>query len=253
MSWIFLLLPFIFFMSCGDLLDEEAPKPPEKLSGYFTLSETFPKVSLKWDKSISDDVSEYHIFRSQSNDFSFDSIAIVKPPVQLYKDTTINWLDSVYYKVRSRDRAGNVGSFSEPLEIFCYKAGGNWEIINFDSSYLCVNPQTNATPEIFRLVLGTPFETLGDTSGIMDFNQVFLDTALWTGGGWMYYTYKVLEAGNDTSGFDTVTYANTIAPEYFTIDLSEPEGGTIIFDSGRYGSIYLEHTVKSCNGDNLFP
>ncbi len=136
MSKIFLLLSLILFVSCGDLLDEEPPMPPEKLSGYFTLSETLPKVSLKWDKSISDDVSEYHIFRSQSNDFSFDSIAIVKPPVQLYKDTTINWLDSVYYKVRSRDRAGNVGSFSEPLEIFCYKAGGNWEIINFDSSII---------------------------------------------------------------------------------------------------------------------
>ena len=34
---------------------------------------TFPNTSLKWDKSISDDVSEYHIFRSmQSNDMSFE-------------------------------------------------------------------------------------------------------------------------------------------------------------------------------------
>ena len=48
-------------------------------------------------------------------------------------------------------------------------------------------------------------------------------------------------------------YANTIAPEYCSIDLSGPESGIITFDSDKYESILLEHAQTACNGDSLFP
>ena len=59
-------------MSCGDLLDEEPPTRPRKLGAYFTMSDNKPRVHLSWDKPSSDDISEYHIFRSMNNSSSFD-------------------------------------------------------------------------------------------------------------------------------------------------------------------------------------
>ena len=80
-----------------------------------------------------------------------------------------------------------------------------------------------------------------------------LDTNYWISSGWMYYTYSVLEFSEDSTSYDTVTYANTVAPEYCTIVLSDPEGGSITFDSENYDTIVLKHTQTACNGDSLFP
>ena len=69
----------------------------------------------------------------------------------------------------------------------------------------------------------------------------------------MYYTYEVVEKSEDSLSIDTVTYANTIAPEYCTMDLSEPGSGLISFYSEDFTDISLVHDLTSCEGEALFP
>jgi hypothetical protein len=87
----------------------------------------------------------------------------------------------------------------------------------------------------------------------MDFTEIVIDTNQFSGSGWMYYTLEVVEQSEDSLSVDTVTYANTIAPEYYTINLSEPGSGLISFYSEDFSDISLIHNLTSCEGDTLFP
>ena len=98
-----------------------------------------------------------------------------------------------------------------------------------------------------------PLDSVGDTNGIMDFTEIVIDTNQFSGSGWMYYTLEVVEQSEDSLSVDTVTYANTIAPEYYTINLSEPGSGLISFYSEDFSDISLIHNLTSCEGDTLFP
>ena len=69
----------------------------------------------------------------------------------------------------------------------------------------------------------------------------------------MYYTLEVVKELDDSLSVDNVTYANTVAPEYCTIDLSEPNSGLISFYSEDFTDISLMHDLTSCEGDTLFP
>ena len=66
-------------------------------------------------------------------------------------------------------------------------------------------------------------------------------------------TFEVVEESADSLSIDTVTYANTVAPEYCTINLSEPGSGLISFYSEDFADISLIHDLTSCEGDTLFP
>jgi len=246
-------ISFSFIIMNCQLIDEEPPSAPFGLKGYFTMANDQARIHLSWEKPPVDDIGEYHLFRSIDQGISFDSLDKVLYPTHDYEDTSIIWLENIYYKVRAKDQSTNIGVFSDSIFIFCYKPGGNWAIQGFDSLFLCIDPINYATPEMFRLELNQPLATIGDTAGIMDFPEMILDTNYWTATGWMYYTYSVLEISEDSINYDTVMYANTIAPEYCSIDLSGPESGVITFDSDKYESILLEHAQTACNGDSLFP
>ena len=69
----------------------------------------------------------------------------------------------------------------------------------------------------------------------------------------MYYTLDVVEKTDDSLSIDTVNYANTIAPEYCTIDLSEPNSGLISFYSEDFTDISLVQVLTSCEGNTFFP
>ena len=247
------ILVIILFASCAEIFDEEPPNSPGNLRGYFTMADDQPKVHLSWEGPSNDDVSEYHVFRSIGDVTSFESLAKVSGANTMFDDTSVIWLENIYYKVRAEDPSANVGEFSDSIFVYCYKPGGNWTLGGYDSLHLCVDPRTYSTPEVFRLILDMPLDSIGDTAGIMDFTEIVLDTNAWTGTGWMYYTYSVVEMSDDSLNTDTVTYANTVAPEFCMIDLSEPTTGSIIFDSNDYESIILTHDVTSCDGDSLFP
>ena len=147
---------------------------------------------------------------------SFEILDKVSYPVHDYEDTSIVWLENIYYKIRAMDRSTNVGNFSDSIFIFCYKPSGNWEVQDHDSLFLCIDPTSYSTPEMFRLVLDQPLVAIGDTAGIMDFPEMILDTNYWISTGWMYYTYSVLEVSEDSTSYDTVTYANTVAPLFLS-------------------------------------
>ena len=253
MSRIPFYLTIIFCSSCSELLDENSPGRPVNLIGYFTISENNPRVNLSWNGPSDNDVSEYQIFKSIDQGATFNMVGKVEGNLYSYEDTSTIWLDNIYYKVRAKDNYDNSGEFSDSMFVTCYKPGGNWKLNGLDSVYLCVDPNTYSTPEVFRLKLEMPLDSVGDTAGVMDFTEMVIDTFQFTGSGWMYYTYLVVEMSQDSLSIDTVTYANTIAPEYCTIDLSDPETGIIAFDSGMFEDIVLAHDLRSCQGDSLFP
>ena len=253
MSKIPLSLIVIFCFSCSGLLDEKSPAKPINLVGYFTMSENTPRVNISWNSPSDDDVSEYQIFKSIDQGTTFEMVGKVGGNLFDYEDTSTIWLDNIYYKVRAKDNYDNIGEFSDSMFVTCYKPGGNWKVVGLDSIYLCVDPGTYSTPEVFRLELQMPLDSLGDTAAVMDFTEISVDTFQFSGSGWMYYTYLVVEMSQDSLFMDTVTYANTVAPEFCTMDLSDPSTGKITFDSGMYEDILLVHDLTSCQGDSLFP
>jgi len=263
-----ILLFYLLIAGC-DLIDEDPPKVPTNIRGYFTVTPTMndttidekdttiinynPKIHISWKESVSDDIDEYHVFRSTDQGNSFDSLGAVPGNVNIFEDYSVVWLETFGYKIRAQDESLNIGLFSDSVFIECFKPGGNWSLGGYDSIQICIDPVTYSTPEMFQVVVSQTLASVNDTAGIMDFPEIALDTNQWMGNGWMYYTYSVLEMAEDSSVYDTVTYANTIAPEYCTIDLSDPVSGSISFDSGKYETIQLVHTLMACNGDSLFP
>tara|TARA_S200000501_G_scaffold353318_1_gene373012 strand:+ start:452 stop:1210 length:759 start_codon:yes stop_codon:yes gene_type:complete len=246
--WLLLLL-----IGCSGLLDETPPSPPYNLKGYFTLTQNNPRVNLSWTHSVDDDISIYQVFKSVDEGASFEYLGESGSSMNSYVDTATLWLENIFYKVRAKDGYDNIGEFSDSVFITCYKPAGNWKIEGKDSTFICVDPSTYSTPEVFRLNLEMPLDSIGDTNGIMDFTEIVIDTIQFSGSGWMYYTFEVVEESADSLSVDTVIYANTIAPEYCTINLSEPGSGLISFYSEDFADISLIHDLTSCEGDTLFP
>jgi hypothetical protein len=242
---------FLFLISCDT--DEEAPLQPTNIRGYYTMAQSNPRIHMAWNYPMDDDIQEYHIFRSINNGVSFDYLDKVFHPNNFYEDTSIAWLDDFGYKIRAKDNSGNIGSFSDSIFINCFKPGGNWMLSLFDSLYICIDPLSYQTQEMFQVILSNNLETVTDTIKIMDFPSVQLDTNSWTANGWMYLTYMTLEISSDSVNYDTVTYSNTVAPEYFTIELNNPALGIISFSSETYNNLELMHSLKGCDGEALFP
>ena len=243
----------LLIVGCSGLLDETPPSPPYNLKGYFTLTQNNPRVNLSWTHSVDDDISTYQVFKSIDEGVNFEYLGESGSNMNSYVDTATLWLENIFYKVRAKDSYDNIGEFSDSVFITCYKPAGNWKIESKDSTFICVDPITYSTPEVFRLNLEMPLDSIGDTNGIMDFTEIVIDTNQFSGSGWMYYTLEVVEQSEDSLSVDTVTYANTIAPEYCTINLSEPGSGLISFYSEEFSDISLIHNLTSCEGDTLFP
>ena len=85
----------------------------------------------------------------------------------------------------------------------------------------------------------------------MVFSESNLDSLFWDGVGWMTFTYSVLELNTLNGEYDTITINKL--PEYYSIDLSNPDSGLISFFSGLYDTVWLNHTLTDCGGDSLFP
>jgi len=81
--------------------------------------------------------------------------------------------------------------------------------------------------------------------------ESYLDSINWVGNGWMIYNYTVFEFNEDSSGLETVNYGRL--PEYYSINLSNPDLGTISFSSGDYDTIHLVHSLNDCDGEKFFP
>jgi hypothetical protein len=245
------LIVFLLFVGCD--IDEDAPDYPTGLRGFFTLKNGNPRIQISWYESASDDVSEYHIFRTTDLGQSFDSLSKVGGSVLSFSDTTISWQESFGYKIRAKDQSTNTGEFSDSIFIECYKPSGNWIFSNYDSTTICVLPVSYSIPSTIYLDMGNnTLSTVFDTIAQMTLSsESYLDSINWIGNGWMIYNYTVLEFNEDSSGLDTVNYGRL--PEYYSINLSNPDSGTISFSSGDYDTIHLVHSLNHCDGEKFFP
>lgn len=246
------LCPFIictFFICCD--LDEDPPNIPINLRGYFTLSESNPRIHISWKAPLNNDVKEYHVFKTSDNGLTFDSLDLVSESFTFYEDTSIVWMEKFGYKIRAKDYSTNIGEFSDSIFINCFKPGGNWMLNSYDSIKLCVDPLTYQTEETFQLDYNNGF--LNDTLKLMDFPSIQLDTTTWSSNGWMYLTILTLKISSDSLTYDTIVFANTIAPEYYSISLENPDEGKIKFNSELFEDITLFHSLEGCDGVELFP
>ena len=246
-----LFIVFLLLASCD--LDEDAPDYPTGLRGFFTLKNGKPRIQINWYESTSDDVAEYHIFRSTDLGQSFDSLSKVGGSDLSFSDTTISWQESFGYKIRAKDQSTNTGEFSDSIFIECYKPSGNWAFPKYDSTTVCVLPTNYSIPSTIYLNLGNDtLASIYDTVAEMTLSsESYLDSTNWIGNGWMLYNYTVLEFNGDSSGLETASY--TRLPEYYFINLSNPDSGKISFSSGNYDTIHLIHSLNNCDGGKFFP
>ena len=129
------LIAFLLIISCD--IDEDAPDYPTGFRGLFKLKNGKPRIQINWYESASDDVAEYHIFRSTDLGQSFDSLSKVGGSDLSFSDTTISWQESFGYKIRAKDQSTNIGEFSDSIFIECYKPSGNWAFPKYDSTTVC--------------------------------------------------------------------------------------------------------------------
>ena len=101
-------ISFSFLIFNCQLIDEEPPSAPVGLKGYFTMGNDQARIHLSWEKPPVDDIKEYHIFRSMDQGASFDSLDKVSFPIQDYEDTSIIWLENIFYKIRAKDQSTNL-------------------------------------------------------------------------------------------------------------------------------------------------
>ena len=88
-----LLRKLSFFIACTIFLccdlDEDAPSIPMNVRGYFTMTESNPRIRISWKSPQNNDVKEYHIFKTVDDGLTFDSLDIVYDPDTFYEDTSI--------------------------------------------------------------------------------------------------------------------------------------------------------------------
>ena len=85
MKWTGYIFIFIALSGCLDLIDEEIPSSPSNLTGYYTHSYDSPRVHLSWDKHESEDIHEYHIYRSIDEGITFDFLEKVSKNRLIYE------------------------------------------------------------------------------------------------------------------------------------------------------------------------
>ena len=182
MKSIYPLLLLLIY-GCSDFLDETLPSPPYNLKGFFTLTQNKPRVNISWSHSVDSDISTYQVFKSVDEGVNFEYVGELESKTNSYIDTMTIWLGNIFYKVRAKDENDNIGEFSDSISINCYKPAGNWKIEGKDSTFICIDPRTYSTPEVFRLNLEMPLDSIGDTNGIMDFTEIVIDTNQFLGSG----------------------------------------------------------------------
>lgn len=96
--------------------DKTPPSPPINLSADV---DTSGQVILKWDQGPDRDVIAYYVFTAPKKNDNYIKLNQKKHYFRIYADTINMELltDKRYYKVCAMDKGGNIGEFSEVLEV----------------------------------------------------------------------------------------------------------------------------------------
>ena len=76
-----------------------------------------------------------------------------------------------------------------------------------------------------------------------------IDSSSFVGNGWMTYQTTILDT---TVNGDTIRPTNNNFPIYFDMDLKNPNSGSISFSSPLFDNLSMQHSLKFCNGNDIF-
>ena len=262
-SKLFQIFVFLFlFISCN--IDEDPPVVVDGVRGWFTINENNIGVNLAWNHVEDKDFEKYIVFKSK-NSGSVEELGETEN--NFFNDSDVEWLEYYNYFIRSVDEIGNESEFSDSLQLRIYSISGNWGLENFDSTYLCIDHnQTISTSEGsfeqkgyflsdgYELIINddtndTNF-SIGDTiASKMLFSACNIDSISLVGNGWMTYQTTVLDT---MINGDTISQINNNFPVYFDMNLKNPDEGEIEFSSPLFDNLSMQHSLKFCNGNDIF-
>ena len=97
----FRILIFLYlFFSCSSF-DDESPRQPSDLKGYFSVKNDIPKIKLTWERPIGNDIKKYIIERKTIDSPNDSLIIVVDSDKQFYIDTKIKWMENFTYKIKA--------------------------------------------------------------------------------------------------------------------------------------------------------
>ena len=257
-SFLFLFL----FISCN--VDEDPPEVVDGVRGWFTINENNIGVNLSWNHGEDKDFKKYIVFKSKNSD-PVEEIGETED--NFFNDSNVEWLEYYNYFIQSVDEIGNESELSDSLLLKIYSVSGNWGLESFDSTFLCIdhNQMISTSSGSFEqkgyflsdgyeLILiddtSDPNFSIGDTiASKMLFSACNIDSISLLGSGWMTYQTTVLDT---TVNGDTVSKINNNFPVYFDMDLKNPDSGKIEFSSPLFDNLSMQHSLKFCNGNNIF-
>ena len=258
------LLASLSFCLSSCNIDEIPPEIVVDLRGWFTIESNNIGVNLVWSEVPDEDIDKYIIFKSTNNTAAQE---IGETQSNYFKDNNVEWLESYQYFIKSVDDIGNESALSDSVLVRVYSASGNWELSDYDSTFLCIDHnQVISTSsgsfqqkgyfltDGYELIINDDSDdstsSVGDTIiSKMLFSSCNLDSNTWAGNGWMTFQTTVLDT---TILGDTVNITNNNFPVYFDMRLLDPQSGEIDFSSPLFEDLTLRHALQYCNGNDIF-
>ena len=124
----------LWFLSCN--IDEIPPEIVSDIRGWFTIESNNVGVNLSWSEVSDKDIDKYIIFKSIGNSIPQE---IGETQSNYFKDSNVEWLESYQYFIKSVDDIGNESELSDSILVRVFSASGNWELSDYDSTFLCIN------------------------------------------------------------------------------------------------------------------
>ena len=134
----FKILIFLYLLFSCSSFDDESPKQPSNLKGYFSVKNDIPKIKLTWERPIGNDIKKYIIERKTIDSLNDSLIIVVDSDKQFYIDTKIKWMENFTYKIRAEGFNDKISDESNSINVFCHTASGIWGVKG-DTARFCVS------------------------------------------------------------------------------------------------------------------